>query len=75
MAGIKGYVTNLTCDEQTVIDAYHSLFEVERSFRMTKTDLQASPIFHQTRDNIEAHLTICFAALAISRYIQDKVKH
>jgi len=74
MAGIKGYVTNLTCDEQTVIDAYHNLFEVEKSFRMTKSDLQVRPVFHQTRESIEAHLTICFAALAMSRYIQDKTK-
>jgi transposase len=73
-AGIKGYVTNLTCDGQIVIDAYHNLFEVEKSFRMTKSDLQARPIFQQTRDSIEAHLTVCFAALAISRYIQDKTK-
>jgi transposase len=74
MAGIKGYVTNLSCEEQTVIDAYHNLFQVEKSFRMAKSDLQARPIYHQTRDSIEAHLTICFAALAISRYIQDKTK-
>jgi transposase len=69
-AGIKGYVTNLTCDGQIVIDAYHNLFEVEKSFRMTKSDLQARPVFQ----HIEAHLTVCFAALAISRYIQDKTK-
>ena len=76
-AGIKGYVTNLDCkecDAKIVIDAYHNLFEVEKSFRMTKSDLQARPVFHQTRDSIEAHLTVCFAALAISRYIQDKTK-
>jgi hypothetical protein len=64
-AGIKGYVTNLDCDAQTVIDGYHNLFQVEKSFRMAKSDLQARPIFHQTKDSIEAHLTICFAALAI----------
>jgi transposase len=74
MAGIKGYVTNLSCEEQTVIDAYHNLFQVEKSFRMAKSDLQARPIYHQTRDSIEAHLTICFAALAISRYIQERTK-
>ena len=76
-AGIKGYVTNLNseeCEGKIVIDAYHNLFEVEKSFRMTKSDLQARPVFHQTRDSIEAHLTVCFAALAISRYVQDKTK-
>ena len=73
-AGIKGYVTNLDCDAKIIIDGYHNLFKVEKSFRMTKSDLQARPIFHQTRDKIEAHLTICFAALGICIYIQDKTK-
>jgi hypothetical protein len=71
-AGIKGYVTNLDYDAKTIINGYHNLFSVEKSFRMTKSDLKARPIFHQTRDSIEAHLTICFAALGICRYIQDR---
>jgi hypothetical protein len=69
-AGIKGYVTDLKVPAQEVIDAYHQLFEVERSFRMAKSDLQARPIFHRKRDSIEAHLTVVFTALAISRRIQ-----
>src|SRR5437762_6301498 len=46
-------------------------FEIEKSFRMAKSDLQARPIYHRTRDSIEAHLTIVFAALAVSRWIED----
>jgi transposase len=53
-----------------VIGAYHRLFEIERSFRMVKSDLQARPIYHRKRDSIEAHLTIAFAALAVSRWIE-----
>ena len=71
--GYKGYVTNLdvnTLDGPGVVAAYHDLFQVERSFRMAKTDLRARPIFHHTRDSIEAHLTIVFAALAIARVLQ-----
>ncbi|HSJ59780.1 MAG TPA: hypothetical protein VK895_01010 [Jiangellaceae bacterium] len=45
---------------------------MERSFRMAKTDLRARPIFHHQRDSIEAHLTIVFAALAISRHLQHR---
>ena len=71
-AGIKGYVTDLDIPAQEVIDAYHQLFEVERSFRMSKSDLKARPIFHHTRDAIEAHLTVVFAALAVSRRIQAR---
>jgi hypothetical protein len=77
LAGIKGYVTNLAaCPDGTpvtadfVIGAYHRLFEIEKSFRMSKHDLQARPIYHHKRDSIEAHLTVVFAALAVSRRIE-----
>ena len=73
-AGVKGYVTNLNCAAQIIINGYHNLFNVEKSFRMTKSDLKARPIFHRLRDSIEAHLTVCFAALGICRYIQDRTK-
>jgi transposase len=69
LAGIKGYVTNLNLPSQEIINAYHQLFEVETSFRMAKSDLKARPIFHHKRDAIEAHLTIVFTSLAISRQI------
>jgi transposase len=55
-----------------VISAYHQLFQIEKSFRMSKSDLQARPIYHRKRDSIEAHLTIVFAALAVSRWIEDR---
>lgn len=70
LAGIKGYVTNLDLPPQEIITAYHQLFKVEASFRMAKSDLKARPIFHRKRDAIEAHLTIVFASLAISRRIE-----
>jgi hypothetical protein len=77
LAGLKGYVTNLqACPDGTpitadfVIAAYHRLFEIEKSFRMSKHDLQARPIYHRTRDSIEAHLSVVFAALAVSRWIE-----
>jgi hypothetical protein len=54
-----------------VIGAYHRLIEIEKSFRMSKHDLQAWPIYHRKRDPIEAHLTIVFAALAVSRWIEQ----
>jgi hypothetical protein len=79
LAGLKGYVTNLeTCPDGTpvtaefVIGAYHQLFEIEKSFRMSKHDLQARPIYHRTRDSIEAHLTVVFAALAVGRFIEER---
>jgi hypothetical protein len=79
LAGIKGYLTNLrACPDGTpvtadfVIGACHRLFQIEKSFRMSKSDLQARPIYHRKRDSIEAHLTIVFAALAVSRWIEHQ---
>lgn len=54
-----------------VIASYHALWQVEASFRMSKTDLRARPMFHHTREAIEAHLTVVFTALAIARYLPD----
>jgi hypothetical protein len=72
LAGIKGYITNLPNPEpEQVIGVYSRLLQVEKSFRMSKTDLAARPIFHHTRESIEAHLTIVFAALAVSRWIEN----
>ncbi|MFK5636137.1 transposase [Ornithinimicrobium sp. LYQ103] len=68
--GLKGYVTNISVEQMdgaAVVAAYQDLYQVERSFRMVKSDLRARPVFHRVRDSIEAHLTIVFAALAISR--------
>jgi hypothetical protein len=67
LAGIKGYVTNLAaCPEGTPVTADF----VISSYRMSKSDLQARPVYHRTRDSIEAHLTIVFAALAVGRWIE-----
>ena len=54
-----------------MIGAYSQLLNIERSFRMSKSDLAARPIYHHTRESIEAHLTIVFAALAVSRWIEN----
>lgn len=71
LAGIKGYVTDLpNPTPEFVIGAYQRLYEIERSFRMSKHDLQARPIFAHTRDSIEAHLTVVFAALAVTRHVE-----
>jgi transposase len=79
LAGLKRYVTNLAaCPDGTpvtpefVIGSYHELWNIEKSFRMSKHDLRARPIYHRKRDSIEAHLTVVFAALAVTRFIEDR---
>lgn len=72
LEGIKGYLTNTDLPEQTVIDRYHDLWRIEDSFRITKSDLEARPIFHRLDETIKAHLVIVFAGLAISKYLEIK---
>jgi hypothetical protein len=74
-AGFKGFVTNIGAeilDGAAVVATYRDLWHVEESFRMSKGDLQARPVFHRKKDSIDAHLTIVFAALAVARYLQDR---
>jgi transposase len=52
--------------------AYHQLWQIEKSFRMSKTDLRARPIYHHKKDSIEAHLTIVFAALAVTCWLERR---
>jgi hypothetical protein len=75
LAGLKGYVTSLAASVMPpaeVISCYHDLWHVEQSFRMSKTDLAARPMFVRKRDAIEAHLTIVLTALAVAREIHDR---
>lgn len=72
LSGMNGYVSNLNpavLDGAGVIAAYHQLWQVEASFRMAKSDLRARPVFHHEREAIEAHLTVVFASLAVSRHL------
>lgn len=71
LEGIKGYVTNaLDLSDTEVMEKYAALWQVEKAFRMSKSDLLARPIFHTLKESIEAHLVIVFTALVISRYVE-----
>ena len=74
LVGLKGYVTNIPAHLMgagEVVSSYHELWQVEQSFRMSKHDLRARPVFHHQRDAIEAHLTVVMAALAVARHLQE----
>jgi hypothetical protein len=73
LAGWKGYATNLVDQSPLfVIESYHRLRRVERALRMSRHDLEAQASHHRTPDSIEAHLTIVFAALAVSHFVESQ---
>lgn len=73
LLGIKGYCTDIAekdLPNEEVIARYHNLWRVEQSFRMSKSDLEARPIFHFKEDAIRSHVLICFVALIIQKYLE-----
>lgn len=72
LLGIKGYYTNLEKSNRFVVKQYHYLWNIEKSFRLSKSDLAARPIYHFKRKAIQSHILICFMALACVKYMEIK---
>lgn len=70
--GVKGYLTDLSLSDAQIIDRYHNLWQVEKSFRMSKSDLLMRPVYHFKKEAIEAHILICIMALAIAKFMELK---
>jgi len=72
--GLKGYVTNTKLPRKEVIGNYSQLWQVEKAFRISKTDLRIRPIYHRLKERIEAHICICFSAYAIYKELERLLK-
>jgi Transposase DDE domain len=72
--GLKGYITNTHLSRENVIGNYGQLWQVEKAFRISKTDLRIRPIYHRLKDRIEAHICICFTAYAIYKELERLLK-
>lgn len=72
--GLKGYVTNSTLPPDKVIEHYGHLWQIEKAFRISKTDLRIRPIYHHKRKRIEAHLCIAFVAYSIWKELERLLK-
>lgn len=57
---------------QEIIETYRGLWEIEETFKITKSDLQARPVYVRDHDHIDAHFLSCFIALTILRLIQKE---
>jgi transposase len=58
-----------------VIDLYRGLWRIEDSFRVTKSELEARPIYLSRKERIQAHFLTCFISLVILRLIQKRTGH
>ena len=55
-----------------VVTTYRGLWEIEETFKLTKSDLVSRPVHVQSKEHINAHFLSCFIALTILRLIQKK---
>lgn len=75
---LDGYYVIVTSEldesDDTLIDIYRGLWRIEESFRITKSELEARPVFLSTQEHIEAHFLTCFVALIIARILELKMQ-
>ena len=72
-AGYYSIVTSeLHMPDSEIIEIYRGLWEIEETFKITKGDLEARPVYVRRHDHIGAHFLICFVALVILRLIQKR---
>jgi transposase len=73
--GLLGVITNCkSLSDNDIINHYHSLWQIEECFRVTKHDLKIRPIFHWTPHRVKAHVAMCFIALTCVRHLMHRVK-
>ncbi len=72
--GLKGYVTNSSLNPQEVIDQYRQLWQIEKAFRISKTDLKIRPIYHRKASRIESHLLISFCSYKLYKEFERQLK-
>lgn len=72
--GLKGYITNSTLSKEEILGNYKQLWQIEKAFRITKTDLKIRPIFHFKQRRIEAHICLTFVAYKIYKELERQLK-
>lgn len=60
--------------DDEIIDIYRGLWRIEETFKVTKSELDARPVYVSRKEHIEAHFLTCFIALVLARVLQHKLE-
>lgn len=71
--GLKGYLTNAKLNKNQIIENYQHLWQIEKAFRISKTDLKIRPIYHRLQKRIEAHICISFVAYKVYKELERQL--
>ncbi|MCB9251348.1 MAG: IS1634 family transposase [Flavobacteriales bacterium] len=72
--GLKGYLTNSKLNKDQLIENYQHLWQIEKAFRVAKTELKLRPVFHRRQRRIEAHICLNFAAYKVYKELERFLK-
>lgn len=72
--GLKGYLTNAKQSKNQIIENYQHLWQIEKAFRIAKTDLKIRPVYHRLQRRIEAHICLSFAAYKLYKELERQLK-
>lgn len=67
-------VTNTDTPAAQVVTHYKSLADIERGFRVLKSDIEIGPVYHRLPQRIRAHAMVCFVALVLYRVMRMRLK-
>ena len=68
-------VTNVADVEPVeIVQRYKSLADIERGFRVLKSEIEIAPVYHRLPERIRAHASICFMALILYRVMRQRLK-
>ena len=68
-------VTNVEdLEPAEVVRRYKSLADIERGFRVLKSEIEIAPVYHRLPERIRAHASICFMALILYRVMRQRLK-
>ena len=59
---------------EEIVSRYKSLADIERGFRVLKSEIEIDPMFHRLPNRIRAHAMICFLALVLFRVLRMRLK-
>lgn len=68
--GLKGYITNTALPAEKIAENYRHLWQIEKAFRISKTDLRIRPVYHYRKKRIEAHICVAFTAYTIYKELE-----
>jgi transposase len=72
--GLKGYVTNCNLSKEEIIANYGYLWQIEKAFRVAKSEIKIRPFYHRLKRRIEAHVCIAFVAYKIYKELERLLK-